>query len=359
MYDALLDRTKESIGSLRRHLATSDRLRAAIHDGTMTCKAKAPCFEPISAEIAPDRVEWRIIDHCTAVTRLYAIYEHFSHQMVREHLTLLQSHYAFPDLSSSVTTAYRSGVSRILDKKDGPRYSHIDLSTLISQYNDALSGQAYKLEPEAMLIHEQNLRLPELSRLMTASGIEALEKWVEAHKSIKAFFGDEDRLASTAGGELLTLIDYRNDAAHGGIVIDDVLGNEVLEEFCDFVSALCEAIADKVTLSGLDSLSSKGALGGQGKIESCLHGKSVIVGMMTGSFSVGDTIYLCGDDYCYARNIVSIQVDDVDTSQVILDTETELGLGLDGPGRKSARLFKLAKATPVQATGEELKQEPA
>ena len=107
MYNAFLQRTKETISALGKHIHTSDRFRTAVFESALKCIAEAPCFDPSlgSAETVPDQLEWRIIDHCAAVTRVYAIYEQFAHEMIREHLGLLQGRISFSDLPETIRSS--------------------------------------------------------------------------------------------------------------------------------------------------------------------------------------------------------------------------------------------------------------
>lgn len=341
MYNAFLQRTQEAIAALIKHIHTSDRFRTAVFDGMLNCSATDSCFGSSfsSAETAPDRLEWRIIDHCAAVTRIYAIYEQFVHEMIREHLTLLQSKLLFSELPASIQSTYRSGIAKILDKKDGPRFGDLHLGQLISGYNSALSGAEYALEPRAMLMQEQNLRLPELQRFMSACGIEGVTNWVERHRSVVAFFEREGRLTASAASELAELIEYRNDAAHGSIDISDILHLNVLVEFCEFVRAMCEALAERVQLAGLQSLQAHSHVRLNGKVTEIFKGGTVSIGEMTGVFEIGKTVYLCGETYCLERKVTSLQINGVPQQKIYLHAATELGIMFDAPGRRNALLM--------------------
>lgn len=345
MYSPLLERTSKSIDALRRHLGTSDALRSAIHEGAFSCKKEASCFprELLLASSAPDRVEWRIIDHCATVTRIYAIYEQFAHEMIREHLALLQRFAKFDRLPEEVQNGYRRGLSIILEKKDGPRYGHLNLQGLIEQYSLALTAKSYSLEPLAMLIHEQNLRLPELGRIFANSGIPKMESWVEKNRSIRNFFEAGSRIGATAEGELSELIKYRNDAAHGSINVDDLLGLDFLYEFCDFTQALCSALAERVQLVGLEFLLTNGAASDHGKVTELFMDGRVVIANTSGTWAVGDKVYVCGDDYCWEREVTSLQLDDENIDGLSLTITSELGIGLSAPAKKNCRLVSLKK----------------
>lgn len=349
MYNAFLQRTKETIAALSKHIQTSERFRSAVFENSLICASGTPCFDPmlVSAEFAPDRLEWRVIDHCAAVTRIYAIYEQFTHEMIREHISLLQDRLTFSDLPQAIRSSYRAGLAKILEKKDGPRYADLDLLELISGYDKALNGLSYKLEPRAMLMQDQNLRLPELNRFMGACGIDGMSAWIEKHQAVKDFFSLDDRLTGSAESQMAELVKYRNDAAHGSIDIGDILHLNVLIEFCDFVSAVCEAMAERVQLCGLQSLKLANYVQERGKIASSLRGGTVAVGAMTGSFKVGGTVYLCGDSYCLERIITSLQIEDVSHEEVNLTVETEIGIMLDAPGKKNAVIMTVAPQSPT------------
>jgi hypothetical protein len=313
MYNAFLQRTQETISALIRHIHTSDQFRTAVFDNVLKCVATTPCFDISigSTETAPDRLEWRIIDHCAAVTRIYAIYEQFVHEMIREHLSLLQGKISFSDLPDTIQSSYRMGIAEILNKKDGPRFGDLNLGQLISGYNNALAGEDYTLEPRAMLMQEQNLRLPELHRFMSACGVDGVTTWIERHKAVTTFFANGGRLTASAASELVELIKYRNDAAHGSIDISDILHLNVLIEFCEFVGVVCEALAERVQFAGLQSLEAHNHVRINGKVTELLRGGTVSIGEMIGVFEVGGTIYLCGDNYCLERKVVSLQLEGV------------------------------------------------
>lgn len=346
MYSAFLDKTKDAISALVKHIGTSERFRTALLDGRLKCKAPEACFESSlgSTEEAPDRTQWRVIDHCAAVTRIYAIYEQFVHEMVREHLSLLQSRLSFSELPEEIQSSYRLGIAKILEKKDGPRFSDLNLGNLIGSYNSALANQQYSLEPRAMIMQEQNLRFPELNRLMAACGVDGVASWLERHSTIRSFFSTEGRVKASAENQMSELIKYRNDAAHGSISVDDLLHVNVLIEFCEFISAVCEALAERVQLAGLCTLKANGHVSERGILNEVLREGMVAIGPMVGNFKVGATVYLCGSNYCLERNVVSIQLNDVSHNEINLDVETELGIMFDLPCRRNASVLSIVNS---------------
>jgi hypothetical protein len=162
--------------------------------------------------------------------------------------------------------------------------------------------------------------------------------WIENHACLKIFFEHGGRVAATADHEMTELIKYRNEAAHGSINIEDLPGLDFLYEFCDFVSAVCEALSERVQLTGLERMMSEGMAENRGKVSECLRSDLVLVGNVIGKFSVGDTIYLCGKDYCMTRSIENLQVSDSNMNSVDFGQRAELGIEINMPGRKKAAI---------------------
>ena len=118
---------------------------------------------------------------------------------------------------------------------------------------------------------------------MSACGIDGMAAWIERHRALKDFFANNDRLTASAASEMAELIKYRNDAAHGSIDISDILHINVLVEFCDFVAAVCEAMAERVQLAGLDSLKLQNHVKSSGKVTESLKAGKVAICEVTGS----------------------------------------------------------------------------
>lgn len=344
MYQGSILRIAASIGAVKHHLSLSEVLRGYLAEGKLRCVAQEPCFDSQKLVAStPDKTEWKIIDHCSAVTRLYAIYEQFAHELIREYMTFLEKNFLFAELGQGFRSNYRSGIGRILDKKDGPRYQSIILEDIVRDFNLALTGdKSYRLEPSAMLMQEQNLRLPELARMFANCGIDGMSDWIAGHPDMRQFFKDQSRLASGPENEMVRLIDYRNEAAHGGLSVNDVVGLDLLVEFADFVVLVCKVIAERVQRAVIDRAQTIGLASHCGKIANRLKDGTVILAPVTGHFRKGQAVYLVGANYCVERRIISIQVDSVEHEEIAVPDKTELGFGLDAPVRKGAAIFLMS-----------------
>ena len=343
MYSAFLDKTSKRITAVKQHLELSHQIRTATEDGTLVQWANADWASKLSST-APDRLEWRLIDHCSAVTRIYAIYEQFAHEMIREHLSLVQKLVPYGNLSDELKATHRRGMSTILDKKEGPRYGHLSLLDLIREYNNALSGQTYALEPVAFLIQEQNLRMPELNKLFAGCGISEISYWIENSQPISQFFLQGGRLGGNAEHELRELISYRNDAAHGSIEISELPGIDFLLEFCDFTLAMCEAMAERLLLESTNRLIDAGKAAVCGKAKERFKEGEVAIVKVVGKLAVGDEVVFKGANYCLLAKVTSLQLNDVPQESVELSGDVEVGIGLSSKCPKNATVIRLISA---------------
>jgi hypothetical protein len=270
------------------------------------------------------------------------MYEQFAQELIREYLGFLEANFQFSELDENFRTCYRVGIAKILEKKDGPRYGQLVLEQIVQDFSCALSGKgSYRIEPVAMLMQEQNLRLPELARLCTNCGVGEVYRWIEQHPSMKSFFEDESRVAASADNELAALIGYRNDAAHGGLAVDDVAGLDVLFELANFINLLCHVLAERLRKAVLEkSLQKKLALK-CGEVTESLKDGLVIIAPVVGDFHIGQLLYLIGKGYCVERKIVSIQRDGIDLNNIVLTEAAELGFGLNDRAKEGASIVTM------------------
>jgi hypothetical protein len=108
----------------------------------------------------PKVIEWRVYDHCAVVTRLYAIYERFVEDLVRDWLVLLPGLFSrYSELEETIRNTSQIGVERLLLDLRKNRYKHLSIEEVIrGLFHGATDETEYELLPDAFLFHEQNLR---------------------------------------------------------------------------------------------------------------------------------------------------------------------------------------------------------
>ncbi|MEJ2818663.1 MAE_28990/MAE_18760 family HEPN-like nuclease [Caulobacter sp. CCG-8] len=327
MHTALLDRSLEALDAVRKHISFSANLRSQVGAASFRCRADgAPCFdmEHILGDAA-DATSWRVIDHCAAVTRTYALFESFVLEILREYLTFLSGSYTLTELGQEFKSKYTRGVGQILIDQDKQRFRSLDMTSIIRAAADAVSDRAnYQIQPEALLRAEQNLRMTELQRLFSQCGLSGVEQWVTSHSAVEEFFTTQSRLSETAASELRQIVDYRNEAAHGDV--DDVLGADVLIEFTHFFDALCRSIVDFIQYDTLRRAKELGRATVVGVISERFSGDIVVAKVTNATISVNDQLYIWGKGLTMLAEVKSIRLTDVEVETVTIAAETEVGL---------------------------------
>lgn len=355
MFQERLKTVNANISTVRSIIQTNDRLRAiAFGEGTVTKQESENNTESIITILKqnlPDVTEWRVYDHCAVVTRLYAIYEHFVEDLVRDWVQRLPEIFPlYSDLADSIRDTHRIGVGRLLLDLTKNKFQHLSVEGVIRGLFSGVTGsqEKYELLPDAFLLHEQNLRRDALEKLFADAGIPKAWSWVEKHRAVKYFVEEIRASENTAEGELNELISYRNDAAHGS-PIDNVLGSSALLELCSFVEALCQALAELVAYQVISRQSSIGQAREIGQItEWFKKPKAAVAKVKEITLSIGDSLFLIseGRAYCQLVKIESIKIQEggveVEKEQVEITTESEVGLKFDTDARKELRLYILS-----------------
>ncbi len=339
MFQELLATVRENISTVRSIIKTSDRLRDIGFGGDAITKHS---FSTLLQDI-PSLKEWRVYDHCSAITRLYAIYENFVENLISRWLGLLPGLFPrYSDLEERIRNTHQMGVGRLLLDLKKNRYEHLSPKEVVHGLFRGVTGEEeYELLSDAFLFHEQNFRRETLEKLLADAGIPNAWAWVDKHRAVNNFVEEIRGNQNTTEGELNELISYRNDAAHGAL-IDDFLGSNALLELCDFVDTLCQALAELVTYQAIECKKSIGQAREIGKItEWFKKHEAGVAKVEETTLSVGGSLFLVskGSSCCQLATIKSIRIDDIPVEEVQTTTGMEVGLKFDVDARKDLLLY--------------------
>lgn len=342
MHAAILDRSLDALAAIRKHVAFSANLRSQLGAPELNCEdGDTKCLDVrrVLGE-ATDPTSWRVIDHCAAVTRTYALFESFVMMILREYLAFLSGAYKLSDLGKEFGTRYTKGIGRILQDQHKPRYRDLNMANMIVGAGDAVTGkEGYQIQAEALLRAEQNLRMTELHRLFGECGLSGTESWISGHPAVQEFFAQQSRLSQTATSELKQIVDYRNEAAHGDV--DAVLGPEVLIEFTHFFEAMCRSLLDFIQYDTLRRAKDLSRATVVGVISEQFRGDVVIAKVANATLSVGDQLYVFKKGMTMIAEVKSIRLDDVSMDTVNIAEEAEVGLRLGVRARVGCELLRL------------------
>jgi len=341
MYDELLQRTREAIQSVRSVLKTNEQLRSIVfaEDEGEVADLKKTLLAHI--DTPPDPTLWRVHDHCAAVTRLYAIYEHFVVEIVGDWLSLLPKLVPnYQTLSDSVHKEHRKGVARVLQNLGSTKFRHLTALDAIRGFHQAVSGaESYELLPEAFALREQNYRQEILQEIFTSVAVLESWAWIQGHRQVQGYVEKVGSDSTKAENELKQFVQDRNDAAHG--VVDEVLSVTKIIELSELVEALCVAIGEMLSWAVVSRKEENGAATTVGAVTEKFANGAVVAKMQHVEFQLGDRFYVCGVSCCYPAIVRSIRLNDVDQQQLAVTNETEVGLMFDREVKTNRKLYRV------------------
>ena len=345
MFRELLQQAQENISTVRAIIKTNENLREILLQEKNTKKQKSADYinllNLLKKDI-PKTKEWRIYDHCAAVTKLYAIYENFVEDLIRDWLRLLPELFSsYNDLEESIRNTHQFGVGKLLLNLNKNRYDHLAIEQVINGLYFGVNNHKYELLPDAFLFHEQNLRREILDKLLAEAGIRNAWQWINRHKSMKEFIEEIRGSQNTAEGELNELIIYRNDAAHGAL-IDNFLAFNALLELCDFVESICQALADLFTYKVIKRKEEIGEAQKIGKItEWFSKPQAGVAKIANASLKVNSNLFLVNENISWCQSVVvqSIQIESKSVNQIKTTEEMEVGLKFDVNAKSDIDLY--------------------
>lgn len=339
MFQDILEKVREHISTVRLTIKTNENLRDFI--SRQSAEGELNSISKLIQEI-PDTLNWGNYEHCAVVTRLYSIYERFVEDLVENWLLTLPTIYVnYSDLDERIKNTHKIGVGKLLTNLSKNRYKHLSIKDVMEGiYLGETVDKGYQLLPDAFLIHEQNLRREILEQFLADAGILNAWNWIDKHRKVQYFIEKMRAKQSNAEGELLRLINYRNEAAHG--TPERILDSKSMLEFCSFIEALCEALIELMTYQVIQQQELVGQVKEIGTITEWFKTpKAAIVKMQEiTSLSVGDSIFLVSEAYCELAKIESIQVDDESASTVQTTSEQEIGLKFDIEAKRGLRVYQ-------------------
>ncbi|OBQ13180.1 MAE_28990/MAE_18760 family HEPN-like nuclease [Anabaena sp. AL09] len=342
MFENLLMAVKVNISTIRSIIKTNEKIREiAFGDVSLHTEETKIVLTNLFQDI-PELTEGRVYDHCAVVTRLYAIYETFVEDLIRDWLISLPELYPnYLNLEESIRNTHQIGVGRLLVELKKNRYSHLNPETVMRGLFYGNTGQEkYELVSDAFLFHEDNLRKDTLERLLTNAGVANTWSWILKNRYVIHFIKEIRANENSVDKELDTFISYRNDAAHE-TNIDNWLSAKELLELCDFVESLCQALTELVTYQVIENKKLIGQAQVIGKITEWFKKPQAAILTADGEYllSVGDSLFLVGDSYCQIATIESIN------SELIPEIKTtpgmEIGLKFDVDAREGLKLYQL------------------
>lgn len=334
MFQQPLEGASSALAALKKSLKFNLSLRKGI--GSAEVALPEGFVQP------PPFDEWRRLDHSTMLSRLYLIYESLVHECSSEWLQSLSGLVPYSDLPEKVKATHRDGLGYILQNLGGRRFSTISVGNLIKEYNESLSGTANHLHTDAFLLHDRNLRLEDLQQLVGNCGLDiSLGEWLKNHRFLKNAEFLEIIGHSTIEKAISSLVDLRNEASHATRQLGEILGEEVLMAYADFIEALCRALVEGFTHAALKWHVSHGAWASAGRINLVLKddSKICVAPLEACRLRTGALIYIQGKSYCFDATVLNIRIGGMDVTEHTSTKPVELGLSLSVDVAKHGEIY--------------------
>ncbi|RYY47494.1 MAG: hypothetical protein EOO06_12375 [Chitinophagaceae bacterium] len=286
------------------------------------------------------RKEIRVYAVSACVTRLYAIYERFVETIISDYLDALAECVPFVALSDGFKAEYRMGISIVLSKLDHARYAHLNPENVIEWYHQAMSNVSpYRFVNEALIRHDQNLRLNIVEELLKRIQIGDVKSWISKHPQVKALYPGASSVHEQFESEVKDFVQLRNDAAHG--TLDDLEGVDNLLRLCDVVHALVLSIGSFFRKSILGHFVSSSKVLPLGRVIDSFSngafvaklGRAVTVDKVKG-------LYILSNSNCLVQKIDSMMFYGVGIAKITTKVEgVEVGLKCAELAKKGSKLF--------------------
>ena len=288
-------------------LKQNQSLRDILFTDDKEVREKAAELNLNLSENSISTTEWKIYEHSAVVVQLYATYENFVEKLISKWLEALpQLVTKYDRLEEVIRKNHRIGVGNLISKWGENRYD-LRLDQIIQGLYDGINKNSkYKLIPESFLINcQNNLRQGVLKKLFGDVGLKEFDLgwiWLKNHQNIKQYIDNILGGSNTLEKQLDQFIEYRNASAHSLVQENEFLGYDSLLNLCDFVDAICQALADLLIYHFLIKAVKTNKTKKIGIIKSFLSDKQVIIATVnSGTLSIQDKIFIVNHSSYYCK----------------------------------------------------------
>lgn len=140
MYQHLIAQTQDDISTVRSIIKTNENLiKITLQDKDEKEAGEYKNFIAALKSNFPKTQDWRLYNHCSAVTKLYAIYENFVENLIRDWLVFFPKLYPnYFDLDKKIRDTHRKGIGKLLDELNKNRYEHLSIEDVVRSLSQGI-----------------------------------------------------------------------------------------------------------------------------------------------------------------------------------------------------------------------------
>lgn len=295
---------------------------------------------------SPPKIDWRIHDHCAAISRLYALFEEAICEIVTDYVRLTPKYFPkFEDLREPFRKQYRIGIGTILTKW-APSNSLFPFAeeNIAAGLADGLRGyDKYNLLADAFLLTSENFRWSTVNKILSDIGIDKPMSLIEKDQHLSSFKEQSLMDLGSPANYLDSFVRARNEAAHG--TITNVLGIKKLKEYAEFISIIVAAIGRLLCSDLIKQGLKTGETVLSAKVIKKFSDNVVVVEAVTNtSLTVGDILYV-GKKNVIRAEVVSIRTGSTQHDKIELGALQRFGLKMDVPLKENFLLYRIKPET--------------
>jgi hypothetical protein len=306
MFKNLSIRASGEIATLRRILRAHEALRDALFPSLPVPAASEPPLVLQLRAAAPNKKDWIIHDHSSAVMRLYAIFEQCIEDLIKEYLTAMPTLFpSYNALPSATITQHRLGVAHILQRlgKEG-HYIRLPEADVLSGIAAGNSGRPYSLLPDAFLTDQQNYRADLIIKIFRTLGFDDIWAGAERFTELSAFMLTRDPNESSKG-LLKKIVDERNLASHTKMT--DTWSASEMQALSTFIEILVRSLCALVERSSVLRQREIGILAEVGKVIHKFSDNIRGVELVATTVSEGDTMIAVDREATSIVQVITLQ----------------------------------------------------
>jgi hypothetical protein len=292
---------------------------------------------------ASKRQRMNIYAVSSCVTHLYAIFENFIETSISDYLDVIPELVSYQELSNELKNDYRIGISHVLSKIDNERYSHLTHENIVKWYHEALiNSESYRFVTEALTRHDQNFRLHVIDSLFSRMQMKDLRSWLTHHAEIQSLYTENISIYEQLESELRDFIQLRNDASHGGLELDELVGEDNLQRYCHLIEKLVLALSSYLHKCLLLKQYDAGKAKKVGVVSEVFGKNGAFIAQVINetSLSLGSSIHFVGSNYCFSQEILSLRIDDIDVEHLVSERDGhEVGVKCLNQVKKRADIY--------------------
>lgn len=297
----------------------------------------------------------RRLDYAAFIVVLYSGFERFVEELVWVRAEIDVARRQYVDLPEDLRRKHlRGSADLLLRRRLGTgRYEGLTSEDVVTNLHACLTaGIPYRLTKAAVVQHEQNLRAEVVAGLLATVGVDSVHASVCRSQALLEWYRAAEQVGTVTVVPLTTidlrvkdLVDRRNQVAHSGGVIADVMSPDEMKLLLAFIDAYSSALFEVVAARYIESYYGGGSVPELGPVLEgpYRNGFVVVVAHAGARLFSGQPVFARSQKRVTAwGEIVELQLDGQTVDEVPANTGvTTVGVRLSFPVRSSTRLFVL------------------